>query len=172
MTIISIYRPSSFYLRYDNRDWKYRDKSKYRPTLAMIPFLEGQSRDVPDTVSPDIVYRSGENDNQTLPYNNLLETQHFYNLTYKTKYLWFRFPTDPTFFCRPYYFFNAIDLATLFSLGCCRLLTQRAKMALCCHTNYWTKLPKFVHRKYTSLVNIDVGTLLQKTAKTMKKYSK
>ena len=30
MTIISIYRRSSFYLRYDNRDWKYRDKSKYR----------------------------------------------------------------------------------------------------------------------------------------------
>jgi hypothetical protein len=30
MTIISIYRLSSFYLRYDNRDWKYRDKSKYR----------------------------------------------------------------------------------------------------------------------------------------------
>jgi hypothetical protein len=29
MTIISIYRQSSFYLRYDNRDWKYRDKSKY-----------------------------------------------------------------------------------------------------------------------------------------------
>jgi hypothetical protein len=41
------------------------------------------------------------------------------------------------------------------------------------HTNYWTKLPKFVRRKYASLVNIDVGTLLkiaqQKTAKTMKK---
>ena len=35
-----------------------------------------------------------------------------------------------------------------------------------------TKLPKFVHGKYASLVNIDVGTLLkiaqQKTAKTMK----
>jgi hypothetical protein len=34
-------------------------------------------------------------------------------------------------------------------------------------------LPKFVHRKYASLVNIDVGTLLQiaqqKNAKTMKK---
>jgi hypothetical protein len=45
-------------------------------------------------------------------------------------------------------------------------------MALCCHTNYWAKLPKFVHRKYTSLVNIDVGTLLQKTAKTMKNIFK
>jgi hypothetical protein len=47
---------------------------------------------------------------------------------------------------------------------------------VCCHTNCWTKLPKFVHRKYASLVNIDVGTLLQiaqqKTAKTMKKNSK
>jgi hypothetical protein len=45
-----------------------------------------------------------------------------------------------------------------------------------CHTNYWTKLPKFVHRKYASLVNIDVGTLLQiaqqKNAKTMKKIFK
>jgi hypothetical protein len=47
---------------------------------------------------------------------------------------------------------------------------------VCCHTNYWTKLPKFVHRKYESLVNIDVGTLLQiaqqKIAKTMKKIFK
>jgi hypothetical protein len=47
----------------------------------------------------------------------------------KKKYLWFRFPTDPIFFCRPYYFFNAIDRATLFSPGGCGLLTQRAKMA-------------------------------------------
>jgi hypothetical protein len=30
--------------------------------------------------------------------------------------MWFRFPTDPIFFCRPYYFFNAIDRATLFSI--------------------------------------------------------
>jgi hypothetical protein len=47
---------------------------------------------------------------------------------------------------------------------------------ICCHTNYWTKFPKFVHRKYASLVNIDVGNLLQiaqqKTAKTMKKIFK
>jgi hypothetical protein len=49
---------------------------------------------------------------------------------------------------------------------------------VCCHTNYLTKLPKFVHRNYASLVNnIDVGILLQiiqqKTAKrpkTMKKH--
>ena len=50
-----------------------------------------------------------------------------------------------------------------------RLLIQRAKMA----SNYWTKLPKFVHRKYASLVYIDVGTLLQiaqqKTRKNHKK---
>ena len=44
------------------------------------------------------------------------------------KYLWFRFPTDPLFFCRPYYFFQ-IDHATLFSPGGCGLLIQRAKMA-------------------------------------------
>jgi hypothetical protein len=42
----------------------------------------------------------------------------------KKKYLWFRFPTDPIFFCRPYYFFNAIDRATLFSPGGCRLLPK------------------------------------------------
>jgi hypothetical protein len=37
-------------------------------------------------------------------------------------------------------------------------------------------LPKFIHRKYASPVNIDVGTLLkiaqQKNAKTMKKLFK
>jgi hypothetical protein len=61
------------------------------------------------------------------------------------------------------------------------LLIQRAahtacQNGVCCHTNYWTKLSKFVHRKYASLVNIDVWTVLQiaqqKNAKTMKKYSK
>jgi hypothetical protein len=41
----------------------------------------------------------------------------------KKKYLWFRFPTDPIFFCRPY-FFNAIDRATLFSPGGCGLLPK------------------------------------------------
>jgi hypothetical protein len=45
------------------------------------------------------------------------------------KYLWFRFPTDPIFFRRPYYFFNAIERATLFSPGGCVPLIQRAKMA-------------------------------------------
>ena len=42
----------------------------------------------------------------------------------KKKYLWFRFPTDPIFFCRPYYFFNVIDRATLFSPGGCGLLPK------------------------------------------------
>jgi hypothetical protein len=42
----------------------------------------------------------------------------------KKKYLWFRFQTDPIFFCRPYYFFNAIDRATLFSPGGCGLLPK------------------------------------------------
>ena len=45
------------------------------------------------------------------------------------KYMWFRFQTDPIFFCRPYYFFNVIDHATLFSPGGCGLLIQHAKMA-------------------------------------------
>jgi hypothetical protein len=42
----------------------------------------------------------------------------------KKKYVWFRFPTDPIFFCRPCYFFNAIDRATLFSPGGCGLLPK------------------------------------------------
>jgi hypothetical protein len=33
-------------------------------------------------------------------------------------------PDDPIFFCRPCYFFNAIDRATLFSPGGCRLLPK------------------------------------------------
>jgi hypothetical protein len=43
----------------------------------------------------------------------------------KKKYLWFRFPTNPIFFCRPYYFFKVIDRATLFSQSGCGLLIQR-----------------------------------------------
>jgi hypothetical protein len=38
--------------------------------------------------------------------------------------------TDNIFFCCPYYFFDAIDRATLFSPGGCGLLMQPAKMAL------------------------------------------
>jgi hypothetical protein len=73
-------------------------------------------------------------------------------------YLWFWFPTDPIF------------------SRWLRAAHTACQNGVCCHTNYWTKLPKFVHRKYASLVNIDVGTLLQiaqqKTAKTMKKIFK
>jgi hypothetical protein len=51
----------------------------------------------------------------------------------KKKYLWFRFPLDPIFFCRPYYFFNAIGCATLFSPGGCGMLQMASA---CYHTNY------------------------------------
>jgi hypothetical protein len=83
---------------------------------------------------------------------------------------------------RPYFF-----LPTLLFLQCdwrcdpifsgwLRAAHTVCQNGVCCHTNYWTKLPKFVHMKYVSLVNIDVGTLLkipqQKNTKTMKKYSK
>ena len=44
------------------------------------------------------------------------------------KYLWSRFPDRPYFFWRPYYFFNAIDCATLFLPGGCGMLIQHAKM--------------------------------------------
>jgi hypothetical protein len=80
------------------------------------------------------------------------------------------------FYAHPIIFFNTIDRATLFSPGGCGLLVQRANLnGVCCHnTNYWAKLPKFVRRKYASLVNIDVGTPLkiaqQKNAKTMKTF--
>jgi hypothetical protein len=47
---------------------------------------------------------------------------------HKKKYLWFWFPTDPIFFCRPYYFFIAIDRATLFSPGGCGLLPKLASV--------------------------------------------
>jgi hypothetical protein len=44
------------------------------------------------------------------------------------------FPTNPIFFYRPYYFLNAIDSATLFSLGGCgRSYSQNG---VCCHNNY------------------------------------
>ena len=44
--------------------------------------------------------------------------------TKRKKYLWFRFLTDPIFFCQLYYFFKAIDRATLFSPGGCGLLPK------------------------------------------------
>ena len=31
----------------------------------------------------------------------------------KKKYLWFRFLTDPIFFCQPYYFFNVNKMASV-----------------------------------------------------------
>ena len=87
------------------------------------------------------------------------------------KYLWFRFPD------RPYYF-----LPTLLFFS--TRLTVRPSLAgrtacqngVCCH-NYWTKLPKFVHRNYTSLVNILTSGLYwkspsKKPPKAWKKYSK
>jgi hypothetical protein len=92
-------------------------------------------------------------------------------LRHKNKYLWFRFLTDPIFFCRPYYFL----CDPIFSRWLQAAHTA-CQNGVCCQTNYWTKLPKFVHRKYASLVNIDVGTLLQiaqqKTTKTMKIFKK
>ena len=73
-------------------------------------------------------------------------------------------------------FFNTIDRAALFSPVWLRAARTACQNGVCCHNNYWTKLPKFVRRNYPSLVNIDVGTLLkiaqQKTAKTMKKVFK
>jgi hypothetical protein len=70
---------------------------------------------------------------------------------------------------RPYFFLPTL---LIFS-GWLRAAHTACQNGVCCHTNYWIKLPKFVHRKYASLVNIDVGTQLQiaqqKTAKTMKK---
>jgi hypothetical protein len=49
---------------------------------------------------------------------------------------------------------------------------------VCCHTNYWTKLPKFVHRKYASLVKSILMSGLyckspsKKPPKPWKKYLK
>ena len=56
--------------------------------------------------------------------------------------------------------------------GWLRAAHTACQNGVCYHTNYWTKLPKLIHRKYASLVDIDVGTLLkiaqQKIAETMK----
>jgi hypothetical protein len=61
------------------------------------------------------------------------------------------------FSAHPIIFVNTIDRATLFSPG-----TRTAcQNGVCCHNNYWTRLPKFVRRNYASLVNIDVGTPLK-----------
>jgi hypothetical protein len=59
----------------------------------------------------------------------------------------------------------------IFSGWWLRAARTSCQNGVCCHNNYWTKLPKFVRKNYASLVNIDVGTLLkiaqQKTAKTI-----
>jgi hypothetical protein len=87
----------------------------------------------------------------------------------------FRPPDWPYFFLPTLLFFQRDWLCDLFS-GWLRAVHTACQNAVCCHTNYWTKLPKFVHRNYASLVNIDVGTLLQiaqqKPPKPWKKYSK
>jgi hypothetical protein len=62
---------------------------------------------------------------------------------------------------RPYYFFNAIDRATLFSPGGCGLLVQRAKMASVVTLIIEPNCRNLSNRKYASLVNVDVGTLQQ-----------
>jgi hypothetical protein len=61
-------------------------------------------------------------------------------------------PDRPYFFCRPYYFFNAIDRATLFSPGGCGLLPN----GVCCHTNYWKNHEKNIQKKIIS----DLPTLI------------
>ena len=53
-----------------------------------------------------------------------LEMKDAFTTRRKKKYLWFRFPTDPIFFCRPYYFSTRFDCATLFSPGGCGLLPK------------------------------------------------
>jgi hypothetical protein len=92
------------------------------------------------------------------------------------KYLWFRFPTNPIFFLPTLLFFHCNWPCDPIFSGWLQAAYTACQNGVCCHTNYWTKLPKFVHRKYAFLVNIDVGTLLkiaqQKTAKTMKKIFK
>jgi hypothetical protein len=85
-------------------------------------------------------------------------------------------PDRPYFFLPTLLFFQHDWLCDPIFSRWLRAGRTACKNGVCCHTNYWTKLPKFVHRKYASLVNIDVGTLLknaqQKNAKTMKKYFK
>ena len=63
------------------------------------------------------------------------------------------FPTDPIFSADPIIFSTRLTVQPYF-LRAARTACQNG---ICCHNNYWTKLPKFVHRNYASLVNIDVG---------------
>jgi hypothetical protein len=79
----------------------------------------------------------------------------------RKKTLWFRFPTDPIFFLPTLLFFQRDWPCDPIFSRWLRTARTACQNGVCCHTNYWTKWPKFVHRKYASLVNIDVGTLLQ-----------
>jgi hypothetical protein len=87
-------------------------------------------------------------------------------------------PNWPYFFLPTLLFFQRDWLCNPIFSRWLRAAHTACQNGVCCHThtNYWTKLPKFVHRKYASLVNIDVGTVLQiakqKNAKPWKKYSK
>ena len=54
------------------------------------------------------------------------------------KKLLFRFPTDPIFFCRPYYFFKRLTMRPYFLwvvAGCCQ-------NGVGCHTNYRKNIEK------------------------------
>jgi hypothetical protein len=84
-------------------------------------------------------------------------------------------PDRAYFFLPTLLFFQRDGLCDPIFSGWLQAAHTACQNGVCCH-NYWTKLPKFVHRKYAYLVNIDVGTLLQiaqqKAAKTMKKIFK
>ena len=70
-------------------------------------------------------------------------------------------PHRPYSFLPTLLFFQCDWLCDPIFSGWLRAAHTACQNGVYCHTNYWTKLPKFVHRKYTSLVDIDVGTLLQ-----------
>jgi hypothetical protein len=70
-------------------------------------------------------------------------------------------PDRPYFFLPTLLFFQSDWPCDPIFSGWLQAAHTACQNDICCHTNYWTKLPKFVHRKYTSLVNIDAGTLLQ-----------
>jgi hypothetical protein len=55
---------------------------------------------------------------------NKTSQKYFPNLFWDIKWGLKKLFSDPIFFCRPYYFFNAIDRATLFSPGGCGLLLK------------------------------------------------
>jgi hypothetical protein len=81
----------------------------------------------------------------------------------KKKYLWFRFQTDPIFFCRPCYFFNPVDRATLFSPGGCGLLP---KWRLLSHLFLKKPRKKYSKKKFIS----DLPTLIFSRYETGPEY--